>query len=478
MTDIERFNKVWNGHFELYVKDYDFNNIQNITDDYYIYTKRGLAAKDKYEEILFSIWKHHQDYDDVEGFQLKCNYVECSEYRTLYRVRELAEESGLLIKVGNYLVGDHTNYYQKNHKLFDFVFRGKKNQYGLWLEKSETDVKYDKIYQLMIIEYGKLSKDNNYSIYNNKPYVDKMLHTKQRKSKPLNYDLEKLYALTDTLFPHYYNLVEKLNNSVVSQGLKFISFIHFSKQGLPTGRPYSLFCSTLNPNKKHKDTSGVFRPDFLKRIGLADYYEVYDIKSEIPRINHLFHTGEWKDDSYDFYSEIIKHSGLAFMYELNDIYISRGENRRNHYNDSMKQLFMRIYFGKGNDKQSYNGYKQEINKRNERNNKMYSEGLLTDDDLIDIMYKNKDMIDIKIWEKLCNSTREICGPSIGPLIFWYSFFIETEVKIELLKRGKNVINVYDGFYFNQDIKDEIIQILDVKSKYVYNKYMKPIKLIK
>ena len=140
----------------------------------------------------------------------------------------------------------------------------------------------------------------------------------------------------------------------------------------------------------------------------------------------------------------------------------------------MKQLFMRLFFGKGTEGNSYGGYVKERVKRNKKINKSFEDGELSDDDLIDIVYKNKETLDKSVWEKLYNSTRNICGPSIGPLIFWYTFFLETEVKIELLNRGMKVYNVYDGFYFNKDITDDIKIILEQKAKFIYDNYMIPI----
>ena len=45
-----------------------------------------------------------------------------------------------MIKVGNYYVGDYTNYYKKNMPLFDMAFRNEENRYGKWLEDSKSDI--------------------------------------------------------------------------------------------------------------------------------------------------------------------------------------------------------------------------------------------------------------------------------------------------------------------------------------------------
>jgi hypothetical protein len=300
----------------------------------------------------------------------------------------------------------------------------------------------------------------------------------------------------------------ELNNAVINDKLKFVTFIGLDENDNPRGRPYSKFSATLNPNKEHKGTDGILRTDFLKNIGLPDYYEVYDIKSQIPRINWLFHTGEWKDDNYDFYSEIIKDVDMFTEYDWK---ISRGKAGTENYNDSMKQLFMRIYFGKGTDEQSYLGYENEKRTRilqsnnsicwqemkqlpqKERFKELKSFKFVkcifgkncpeiktclafSEIDIWETEKKFNEDINIYIWRCICNSVRKICGQPIGNIIFWFAFFIETEIKIELLKRGKKVYNVYDGFYFNQDISNEIAEILAEKAKFVYDNYMIKIKL--
>ena len=447
MTDYEKFDKIWNNFHR-------FNG------------QRGKQTKERWERYLFSIWKHHQDWDEVEGFQIKCKYNGYPQSGTLYDVRELATKAGLLIKIGNYWVSNRTNIYKKNHLLFDYAYRNAENKYGKWLDESKINVDLDVIRMINTDIFNKLNKSNNYSLHDNMPYVK----TSSKRKIKFNYDFDGLVKLTETMLPRYYDMLVVLNDAAIHIDLKFNGrFIHFNEKGLPTGRPYSPFCSTLNPNKTHKDNSGEYRPDFLKKIGIGDYYEVYDIKSQIPRVNYLFHTGEWKGDDYDFYDEIIKDFHLRNPDPDGDK-LSRGKAGSEYYNDGMKQLFMRIYFGKGTEKQSFKGYKDEYMKRNKN---MW-------ENVVKIMkMKKEDFVPLTFdeWYELCCSTENICGASIGNLVFWYSFFLETEVKIELLKRGKKVYNVYDGFYFNANIGQEISDILREKSQFVFNNFMSPINKI-
>ena len=167
MTEIERFNKIWNGNFETTTWS---GNIEG-------FTKKAYKTKTKYESILFSIWKHHPDWDLKNGFQIK------SRDRTIYRVIELAEKAGLLIKVRNHSAGNHTRLYHKNHKLFDTIFRNQENKYGNWLNQdNKNNDKYDIIHSLMIT-----------NIHNTKdidmPYLDTSTIIKSRVYKKLKYDL-------------------------------------------------------------------------------------------------------------------------------------------------------------------------------------------------------------------------------------------------------------------------------------------------
>jgi hypothetical protein len=462
MTEFEQFDQVWNKHFLTTEK----KNLIQFSGTYGSLglTDRGRETKERYTNILFSIWKHHQDWSDDYGFQIKCRE------RVIYRVLDLAEKAGLLIKVGNYSVGRFTRQYRKNCALFDMIYRDQYNIYGAWLKNFDWQnikTEFDIVHDDLIDNMNRTANANN-------PHFATNSVMARKGYKKLNYDLVKLHILSNAMLPYYFNHLETMNKNAEHPDLEFTTWLKYDTAHLPTGRPYSYFCSTLNRKKKHKinDTSLEFRDDFLKRIGLPDYYEVYDIKSEIPRVNYLFHTGEWKDDDYDFYEEIINDYQLRMPDEDR---ISRGKAGANNYNDSMKQLFMRIYFGKGSEKQSFMGYKDDYMKRNKESweniqnaikNKLWP--AFEKDEFFPYTFDE--------WYELCASTEKICGKSIGNLVFWYSFMLETEVKIELLKRGKKVYNVYDGFYYNSDISEEIREILKEKSIYIYDNYMQCIKL--
>jgi hypothetical protein len=447
MTDLERFESEW-------ANNKSFKG------------QRGKQTQAKYEDILFSIWKHHPDWS-VRGFQISVPTDE-PEYRTIYRVIELAEKAGLVICIKKYLVGEFNRSYHKDQNLFNLVFRDGENRYKKWLDSNRSE---NDIFARLKLTKKKVINSDIQTTFNTK-------QPQRKKDIRLNYDIEKLHKLYEDIEGRYLPLVERLNSKAIHENLKIKYDLHFDKEGLPTGRPSSYFCNTLNPKKKHRDTSGEFRPDFLKRVGLVGYHEVYDIKSEYPRVNYLFNTGKWKDDDYDFYNEIIEDSQKK---NATEEVIQRGETKYSHFNDSMKQLFMRIYFGNGSYKQAWrNGYIRERLEREgiikiERN---FREVILDKKKYDDFfkMLNNDEDINYDVWQTLSKSVENICGPSIGNLVAWYSFFIETEVKIALLRSGKVVYNVYDGFYYDEDIKEEIKDLLGKKAKFVYNKFMKVIRL--
>ncbi|GHV75709.1 hypothetical protein AGMMS49942_05300 [Spirochaetia bacterium] len=133
MTELEKFNSVWK--FE---------------------GQRGKTTQIQYENILFSIWKHHQDWEDEVGFPLKC-----FDNNTIYRVVKLALNAGLLIRTKNYSVGNHTRLYHKNLVLFDMIFRDEENKYGKWLDSIKINPKTDIIQCLLEDELNKIGKDIN-----------------------------------------------------------------------------------------------------------------------------------------------------------------------------------------------------------------------------------------------------------------------------------------------------------------------------
>jgi hypothetical protein len=101
--------------------------------------------------------------------------------------------------------------------------------------------------------------------------------------------------------------------------------------------------------------------------------------------------------------------------EMGEGVIARGKTDLTAQEDSMKGIFMRIFFGTGSDKQSFKACDKNFSLRIDENQveKFEEMGLV-------ISYGE--------WQDLCNSTRKIVSPSIGKLIFWFTFFLETGIR--------------------------------------------------
>ena len=468
MAELDNFKKVWK--FE---------------------GQRGEQTRSRYEAILFSIWRNHHTFEDLGGFQISAiiDKKTGKRDRTFYRVVDMAVKAGLLTVAKNYSVGNHTRIYNKNKELFNQVFSVAYDNWKNGLINSNAAITGDdknsvneKADCLDIVMHSKLDQINNFDIekWANLD-VNTALKLKEKEIDILNYDIYKLYDLKKTMLPHYYNLMLQLNNAAIDDRFKYTSFFYFDDKGLPTGRPYSFFTGTMNDKKKHKkEDDRMSRKAFLTEIGIADYEEIYDIKSQVPRVNYLFHTGQWKPDSYDFYEEILKNTEAykngyeVILRDTKKIKKWSGSDLTDeeialyyHDDDFMKGIFMRIFFRENSSpKNTFKFYRNKFLKRKQMDKIFY------DNDL------NYPTIKESQWLDYYSATEKIVMPSIGNLIFWFTFFLETEVKIELLNRGKKVYSVHDGFYYQEKYKDEtkaeIIQILNIKAVEIYEKYMKPL----
>ena len=464
----------------------NFNNIWNFTG------QRGEKTRITYEQILFSIWRNHHYFEKHKGFQISIRDENGKINGTRNRVINKAVKAGLLIVVENYSTGSHTRIYKKNDKLFRQVFGTAYDKWNKSVSKSnrkntektktadnEKSSKEKPNGDIIIpkdeIMQSKIDYINNLDIKKLANLdINATLKLSEKEIEKLNYDIYKLYDLKKKMLPHYFNLMLQLNEAAIDDRLKFTSFLYFDDKGLPTGRPCSYFTGTLNDKKKHKkEDDRQSRKDFLTEIGLSDYVEIYDMKSQVPRVNHLFHTGNWKPDSFDFYTEILKGT---HAFKIGENLVPRGtakfkidENEIIEIadKDTMKGFFMSMFFGEVSARQLFNAYRNDYIKRH----KGYDVDYYNNPD-------NHKTIKEHIWLDIFQSMQKIVMPSIRNLIWWFCFFLETEVKIELLKKGKQVYNIHDAFYYHEKFKDEtkaeIIQILNIKAVEIYEKYMKPL----
>jgi hypothetical protein len=201
------------------------------------------------------------------------------------------------------------------------------------------------------------------------------------------------------------------------------------------GRVYNNLCFTKSGKKIYKKQDfRVNRNDYLNHINLKNYGEVYDIKSEIPRLSHYLQFDIEFFQIKDYYNYFLTNTGF-----------NTGNIRMNR--DDVKSLFMRCYFS--NDiNTSYRYYTYSV--KNKYGG--YSKDSFT---------------------KLYDEIRKI--KPMGNEIFLWTSLLELYILDDVYKRtGNKLVNVYDGFYFEINKKSEIqkeieksILIVSKKNKNLY-----------
>lgn len=221
----------------------------------------------------------------------------------------------------------------------------------------------------------------------------------------------------------YQWIVRELNSVCLEKDLgdyviKFEPTITRSKNGKVKKigiRATSPFMSRKS-RKKHPELPWYFkcREDYLDE-DLGTGWTEYDVKGSVPRIAHLIQTGEWLDANEDPYK---------IMFEP-----ICTEGWSNEWREVFKDWFMRVYFGRS---------VQDIVR-----NAIWSE------DYPEITNDNKEEITKGVIE-MEQQINEFCGKHFRDTsIFLHESCIYLNVRWELLKRGLDVKQVYDGFYFKK-----------------------------
>lgn len=260
------------------------------------------------------------------------------------------------------------------------------------------------------------------SKYNNIIDVFPNIRIKANKNDKISkVDIDKV---TKNTWKDFCSKLLEYNKGLDHFNQKYIN-LRFNK-GHVIGRAYAPYIGTRNDKKSCTETS---RTLWKKKYNLK--YQ-YDISSAVPRIAHLFNTGEWKDSNFDFYTEFLKKSGLN---------ISR---------DDIKHLFFRFMFSSSKIRSYYNYLYSSKNNKNSLFNK--SEKSKND------------------WCKMYDTVENICGKNHSAEIFYYESYIELCVTLELKRLGINCYNVYDEFYYDKPC--DIESIIKKQAIYVYNKIFK------
>ena len=174
------------------------------------------------------------------------------------------------------------------------------------------------------------------------------------------------------------------------------------------------------------------RHEYLCDYFNTDEYYEYDVKSSIYRISHLVNHGVWVDDDIDFYSEIY---GKEF---------ETPESR-----DNFKLFCQRVYFR--SPRQIMSDLRDEI------------EQVASNED-------EKSQLLQSIENLSYNLEYTLGSVSYRSEIFLHESCIYMDVYKALRDMGYNVVQVYDGFYCDQDFTKDIKKLLEYHSYLYYHTY--------
>jgi hypothetical protein len=217
---------------------------------------------------------------------------------------------------------------------------------------------------------------------------------------------------------------------------RYIKFITTTKSATGEsvtfkGRVYNALCLTKSGKRSYNSQDKrILRSDFLKVYGYGDYFEVFDIKSEIPRLTYILQGGNYDD--------------------IDDFYKVPGYDRK-----IVKKFFMNCYFGKSSKSEIWHTLRRFLQENNLK---------------LNISAKNKETWK-QMFETLWNYYHTIIKP-IGPEIFlWTSLWEQLIIKEAREQLGVNLLNVYDAFYYNDaSIKDDLNRIAKETSVILRTKY--------
>lgn len=224
-------------------------------------------------------------------------------------------------------------------------------------------------------------------------------------------------------------IVNRLNSrAFVSQNCGLVTW--YNKR-----RATSRFCSLPTKEKEHKDIPLIYREDYLDNFFGKDNWEEYDVPSSVPQVFHLLNKGFWLGKRvYDLTSNPAK----------------------------FKEYAMRIMFNKSPVKIARAILLLEDNKlhiqKNEKQDKFYSKP--TDSALVEKVVSVKQEL-----EDIIGSTK------IGGEVFQHESNIYLLVCEELMNRGIDFLQCYDGFYFRKGEKPaDMAEIVKSKAEEYYRVY--------
>lgn len=224
-------------------------------------------------------------------------------------------------------------------------------------------------------------------------------------------------------------IVNRLNSrTFVSQNCGLVTW--YNKR-----RATSRFCSLPTKEKEHKDIPLIYREDYLDNFFGKDNWEEYDVPSSVPQVFHLLNKGFWLGKRvYNMTSDPAK----------------------------FKEYAMRLMFNKSNVQIARAILLLEDNKLHtlnlERHDKFYAKQ--TDPALVEIAGNMKQEL-----ENIIGSTK------MGGEVFQHESNIYLLVGEELMNRGIDFLQCYDGFYFRKGERPaDMAEIVKSKAEEYYRVY--------
>ena len=196
-------------------------------------------------------------------------------------------------------------------------------------------------------------------------------------------------------------------------------------------RATSRFCSLPTKKKNHNSIPLIYREEYLDDFFGNGNWEEYDVPSSVPQVFHLLNKGFWLDKRvYNMTSNPVK----------------------------FKEYAMRIMFNKTDKQVARSIMLYETNKDSVKKDKFYS--LSIDESLVEIA------------GKMVSEFHSIIGPTtIGKDIFIHESNIYLLVCEELMNRGIDFLQCYDGFYFRKGERPaDMAEIVKSKAEEYYRVY--------
>lgn len=353
-----------------------------------------------------------------------------------------------------FITDERAYYYYVCKPNFDVVLQwclSKQPKDGISQELVETDkgcllpIEIAPTFNASIFNIGEEYSDND---------VIKSLHD--------NYPLLLVYQL----------LVNELNESIErkEEKIEFRPKVHRSQGRVSkiSIRAYSPICNypsfknVLKNNPLAMPIEGVVYRESYLRERLGENYKEFDVKCSIARISHALNL--WEKHTYNFdspmgdlsedvYRTIFEShlKGLEECFHLNRL---KWEDIRVFF----KKIFMKMFFGGSVSKIKKTLLDDEYDYFME-NSELYNSSNIQIEDM-PFHYANIKKILTKLIKQWKTAVEEYCDikDNKSTEVFFDESCVYLEVRKILHDRGIDVVQVFDGFYFSEEVPQDIEEI--------------------